>query len=124
MAGYNGYSMSNNAVQAYECGEKPYSKWTKSDILGEIPGDLLGSAKKLTLSELKGLFLHRTSWHHTSSHYNRTDFYSVEADGVTADQITAIIADRQPAEKKAGPASQSEGPLSDMGRHKKTSESS
>lgn len=29
MAGYSGYSMSNNAVDAYESGEKPRSKWTK-----------------------------------------------------------------------------------------------
>lgn len=27
MAGYQGYSMSNNAVQAYKHGEKPRSKW-------------------------------------------------------------------------------------------------
>jgi len=29
MSGYDGYSMSNNAVDAYENGEKPISKWTK-----------------------------------------------------------------------------------------------
>lgn len=33
MSGYNGFSMSNNAVSAYENGLKPYSKWTKCDIL-------------------------------------------------------------------------------------------
>lgn len=31
--GYRGYSMSNNAVAAYEDGEKPLSKWSKSDII-------------------------------------------------------------------------------------------
>lgn len=31
--GYSGYSMSNNAVAAYEDGEKPLSKWSKSDII-------------------------------------------------------------------------------------------
>ena len=36
MAGYNGWSMSNNAVAAYEDGEKPLSKWTKTDIFGMI----------------------------------------------------------------------------------------
>lgn len=36
MAGYSGYSMSNNAVDAYENGEKPYSKWTKQDLLIDI----------------------------------------------------------------------------------------
>lgn len=100
MAGYNGFSMSNNAVAAYSNGEKPYSKWTKADILSELPEEL-DTAKKLTVSELKGLFLHRTSWHHTSSHYNRTDFYSVWSDGVTNEQILDIIANRQPVEKKA-----------------------
>lgn len=28
MAGYKGWAMSNNAVAAYENGEKPLSKWT------------------------------------------------------------------------------------------------
>ena len=36
MAGYCGYSMSNNAVDAYNNGEKPISKWKKQDILSEI----------------------------------------------------------------------------------------
>jgi len=33
MAGYKGYSMSNNAVDAYNNGEKPKSKWTKEEIV-------------------------------------------------------------------------------------------
>lgn len=36
MAGYNGWSMSNNAVEAYSNGEKPLSKWTKADIFDTI----------------------------------------------------------------------------------------
>ena len=36
MAGYKGFSMSNNAVAAYESGEKPISKWTKREILSMI----------------------------------------------------------------------------------------
>ena len=35
-AGYHGYSMSNNAVAAYDNGEMPLSKWTKSAILNEL----------------------------------------------------------------------------------------
>ena len=100
MAGYYNYSMSNNAVIAYATGEKPYSKWTKADILEEIPEELKGIAKKLTVAELKKLFLDRTSWHHTSSHFNKTDFYSVDAESITADQIAAVIANRTKAEKK------------------------
>lgn len=100
MAGYNGYSMSNNAVAAYNNGEKPYSKWTKSDILDEIPDNLKESSKKLTLTEIRSLFLHWTSWHHTSSMYNRTDFYSVNSDGITVNQIESIIAQRKPKAEK------------------------
>ena len=36
MAGYDNYSMSNNAVAAYQTGEKPKSKWTKKDIMEEL----------------------------------------------------------------------------------------
>ena len=36
MAGYHNYSMSNNAIDAYYRGEKPISKWKKSDIISEI----------------------------------------------------------------------------------------
>ncbi|MDO5835630.1 MAG: hypothetical protein Q4P17_03905 [Methanobacterium sp.] len=85
MAGYKGYSMSNNAVTAYESGEKPFSKWTKSDIIETLISDLKGSSKteiesalkKRTSSELKNQFLKKSSWHHTSKMYNRTDFYDV-----------------------------------------------
>lgn len=31
-SGYSGYSMSNRAVDAYEDGEMPLSKWTKKII--------------------------------------------------------------------------------------------
>ena len=36
MAGYHGWSMSNNAILAYENDEKPLSSWTKDDILDAI----------------------------------------------------------------------------------------
>lgn len=102
MAGYNGYSMSNNAVAAYANGEKPYSKWTKAEILSEIPENIRGEAKQLTASELKALFLKRTSWHHTSSHYNRTDFYSVtcEVSDTDISRMIAMRAIQQPKEEK------------------------
>ena len=32
-SGYSGYSMSNRAVDAYEDGEMPLSKWTKKMII-------------------------------------------------------------------------------------------
>lgn len=85
MAGYKGYSMSNNAVIAYSNGEMPYSKWTKDDIINEIENideTKVEFAKQLTAKELKEFLLSRTSWHHTSIHYNKTDFYSVDENRV------------------------------------------
>ena len=36
MAGYFGFSMSNNAVEAYENGQRPLSRWTKGKILNSV----------------------------------------------------------------------------------------
>lgn len=86
MAGYYGYSMSNNAVDAYASGEKPWSRWTKTEILEaidelisdgfELPVDRKALGK-VPAKRLKQLVLGRSSWHHTSSWYNATDFYEV-----------------------------------------------
>lgn len=83
MAGYHNYSMSNNAVQAYNSGEKPLSKWTKAAIIEalqeqEAPAAFIQAIKKQPSAALKEELLYRSSWHHTSSRYNKTDFYSVE----------------------------------------------
>ena len=40
MAGYFGYSMSNNARAAYADGEMPLSKWTKTTIINKIEDSL------------------------------------------------------------------------------------
>lgn len=69
MAGYKGYSMSNNAVSAYEDGEKPLSKWTKTEIIESLPilnADVKSGLKKMTAEQIKREFLYRSSWHHTS----------------------------------------------------------
>ena len=85
MAGYRGFSMSNNAVDAYISGEKPFSKWTKSEILKEIESldvktfDLF---KKMKVKTLKDNFLYKSSWHHSSKFYNEVDFYSVDTDKI------------------------------------------
>lgn len=85
MAGYRGFSMSNNAVDAYNSGEKPFSKWTKSEILKEIESlnvktfELL---KKMKVKTLKDNFLYKSSWHHSSKFYNEVDFYSVDTDKI------------------------------------------
>jgi hypothetical protein len=106
MAGYYGYSMSNNAISAYENGERPLSKWTKADILEEIElaikkEDLtlncsMEKLKKIPVKLLKDLCLSYSSWHHTSNHYNKTDFYSLDLDRIerlSDERIDSEIAD-------------------------------
>ena len=105
MTGYYGFSMSNNAVAAYDCGEKPLSKWRKIDIIEALEEAIideeltlncnLGKLKKLPLKILRELCLYYSSWHHTSSHYNMTDFYSFDVDAVaelTNERIDEMIA--------------------------------
>ena len=77
---YINYSMSENAVRAYSDGEKPFSKWTKTEILGNI-GAIYGPGaasfcKKFSTAFLKESFLDLSSWHHTSKFFNKTCFYS------------------------------------------------
>lgn len=102
MAGYYGYSMSNNAIEAYENGEKPYSKWRKSDILELVERYKKESAanfsmellKKVNINILKKHFLAYSSWHHTSCHYNRTDFYLINeyaVENLTNEKIQKMI---------------------------------
>lgn len=101
MAGYNGWSMSNNALQAYEDGQKPLSKWTKANIFYEIEEQELelkcsvDKLKKLPVKVLKEMCLIYASWHHTSNHYNKTDFYSLDIDyieSLTDEKIDELIA--------------------------------
>ena len=104
MAGYYNYSMSNNAKQAYADGEKPLSKWTKSEILDCLPSEKAEIASKLTADELRRFCLRKSSWHHMSLYYNRTDFYEFDednADELTAEQIERIIANRLPKVRTA-----------------------
>lgn len=96
MAGYSGYSMSNNAVQAYNAGEMPLSKWTKKKFLELLPTiiqegiddgypvdeDVVMKLSKVKWSVLKEEFLFCSSYHHTSSYYNATDFYDVASDKI------------------------------------------
>lgn len=108
MAGYNGFSMSNNAVAAYEDGEKPLSKWTKTDIFDAINEQevelkcSIEKLKKLPIKVLKEICLIYSSWHHTSNHYNKTDFYSLDVDRIenlTDDKIEELLLDYR-ADKK------------------------
>lgn len=116
MAGYKGYSMSNNAIAAYENGERPLSKWTKTDLLREVArviedDELLltydpSELRVLPLAALRSALLSWSSWHHTSDHYNVTDFYTVnpvKVEALTSEQIAflAASAKEQAAEAKA-----------------------
>lgn len=117
MAGYNGFSMSNNAVAAYESGEKPLSKWTKTDILDAIEKAIreeeltlncsLKSLKKLPAKVLKEICLYKSSWHHTSNHYNKTDFYSLDIYAI-AELTDERIDELMQASKDANKESQTE----------------
>lgn len=95
MSGYRGYSMSNNAVAAYEEGKKPLSKWSKSEILDSlcVSEEEKKKLKKYCLDTLRQYFLRYSEWHHTSSHYNCTDFYEV----VVPDRIDYKILDASEA---------------------------
>ena len=99
--------MSNNAVAAYEDGEMPLSKWTKTSIiamLDELGVDpaIISKAKQLNVKALKDIFLYKSSWHHTSKMYNRTNFYSVNPDVTMAD-IDKYIADNSANTSKEEP---------------------
>lgn len=77
--------MSNNAVEAYNNGEMPLSKWNKSEIINaisEIREENIDLFKKLTTKTLKDCFLKKSSWHHTSYKFNETDFYSINEEKV------------------------------------------
>ncbi len=80
--GYIGTQMSERAMEAHNNGEKPYSQWSKEDLLGCLPSALYAQAKKLTLNELKSELLYNSSWHHTGNCFNRTDFYAVNENAV------------------------------------------
>ncbi len=63
MAGYNGFSKSNNAVSAEANGRFPASKCAK--ILG-VPVEFIRAQGSC-------------EWHHTSKHFNTTPYYDLES---------------------------------------------
>ncbi len=74
MAGYFGYSMSNNAMDAYNRGLLPLSKIRFSDIK-EAGLDI---SLKFFKWLCKENYITATEWHHTSKHYNITYFYDLQ----------------------------------------------
>ncbi len=104
MAGYHNYSMSNNAVQAYSDGEKPLTKWTKSELLDCLSSEQQEFCRRLTLQELRQELLEYAGWHHTSNYYNKTRFYAISEEAVqelTEDKVATIIECRATREKKS-----------------------
>ena len=102
MSGYYGKSMSNNAVEAYACGEKPMSKWTKRILLEELQKLVdrgvqtkvsIDTLRKFTLPQLRMLFLVYCVWHHTYSTFNRTDFYGIREERLdcSVDELKALL---------------------------------
>lgn len=84
MAGYCGYSKSNNAVFAEKCGEFPLSKWTKErfesvlrSVLG-VESEIYVSLVSKPMTFVKKYILTSCGWHHTSSWYNTTDYYGFD----------------------------------------------
>ena len=96
MAGYDKEKhMSRNAVEAYDKGRMPISKWTKTTVMGRIQKAYPKSAEafgKMTLAFLREHFLVNTEWHHTSDYFNATDFYTFNA-FLSPDELEAITAE-------------------------------
>ena len=67
MAGYDGYSKSNNAVDAEECGRFPMTKAKR--IVAKQCG-ITQKEAKIILTEFSA-----DEYHHTSKFYNATDYY-------------------------------------------------
>ena len=72
--GYCGYSMSNNAVRAYEEGLLPLSKITVYSLKKAGINLKLKEFKILANKEV----IKTREWHHTSSQYNKTHFWDLE----------------------------------------------
>lgn len=86
-SGYSGWSLSRRAVEAYEDGEMPKSKWTKAAMLGAMAAWCLDNDRmfesdvtKTRKADLFSGFFVWSSWHHTSKFANETDFYSLDED--------------------------------------------
>lgn len=82
-SGYDGYSWSKRASEAYEKGEKPKSNWRKVDIIEElsyIQGDEQVEAwSHAPVAMLKDYCLSYTAYHHTGKYTSKTtDFFRVE----------------------------------------------
>lgn len=111
--GYLGSSMSVRAAEAYEQGEMPISRWTKTAIIHAVKDycfdfDLAydPDIEKKTKAELAKEFLEYKSWHHYSRTAREVEFFGLNEDAVcrsfeqmSEEQI--IERDRQMADERA-----------------------
>lgn len=88
-SGYCGWSMSRRAVEAYDQGGMPKSKWTKKVMLEALrqtaeDEDLpwYSSIEKMKKDEIWDKFFECKSWHHCSKFCNEVDFYGVDEDAL------------------------------------------
>lgn len=93
MAGYHGYSKSNNAVDAEVAGRYPLTK--ASQVLAKKLGWPIAKAKAF----LKDVVA-TDEYHHTSSWYNITNYYDVSDSAIQemADEISGFL--YEPEKKK------------------------
>lgn len=77
MAGYNGYSKSNNAMMAEQNGRYPMTQAVK------VVRAATGLSTKVIKARLEALW--GGEWHHSSKMYNRVNYYDAE-------QLIALLA--------------------------------
>lgn len=111
--GYLGSSMSVRAAEAYEQGEMPISRWTKTAIIHAVKDycfdfDLAydPDIEKKTKAELAKEFLEYKSWHHSSRTAREVEFFGLNEDAVcrSFEQMSeeqVIERDRQMADERA-----------------------
>lgn len=88
----HGRGMSWRAMIAYDSGEKPKSKWTKTVMIEEIRETcekleydfdrLKPVLQKLRREDIFRTFFQESSWHHTGKYAHETSFYSIDEDTV------------------------------------------
>ena len=79
MAGYQGWSKSNNAIAAEADGMVTKGKITKTWLTDNGISEKVGFIKWL----ISVNYIQPTEWHHTSKFFNQTDYFSGE--GIRAD---------------------------------------
>lgn len=93
-SGYVGTSMSVRAVEAYDNGYMPLSKWTKNAILEGVASiydeEVASYVKSWSKDFLAENFLEYKEWHHTGKYATKTDFYGIKED-LVKEEILAIV---------------------------------